>query len=140
MTAPAIEQWLHFMSTGDSSTLANLLDEHAVFSSPAVFAPQTGRSVVAKYLRAAETIFSGTDFRYVGSWYAENSVVLEFSAEIDGVHLNGVDIITWNVRDQITSFTVMVRPLRGLQLLVRLMGDRLTAAASGGTSSLDARQ
>jgi len=51
--------------------------------------------------------------------------VLEFETEIDGIKLNGVDIITFADDGRITHFKVMVRPLKGINLLHRLMGEQL---------------
>jgi hypothetical protein len=52
--------------------------------------------------------------------------VLEFEADLDGVFVQGVDILRWNAEEELVSFTVMVRPLRGLQKLVELMAAQLT--------------
>jgi hypothetical protein len=53
--------------------------------------------------------------------------VLEFEADLDGVYLQGVDILRWNTQGNLVSLTVMVRPLRGLQKLVELMAVQLAA-------------
>ncbi|MEE3062452.1 MAG: nuclear transport factor 2 family protein [Actinomycetota bacterium] len=129
MTAPAISRWLEFIERGELDVLDSLIADDAVFYSPAVFTPQQGKKLVAKYLLAAERMFHGTDFHYVGQWKTERSAVLEFAVNIDGVHVEGIDIIAWNTHDQITSVKVMVRPLQGLQHVVTKMGELL----AGGT-------
>jgi len=45
--------------------------------------------------------------------------VLEFVANIDGIYVNGIDMIAWNDDDEITSFKVMLRPLKGIQAIMR---------------------
>ena len=45
--------------------------------------------------------------------------------EIDGIRINGVDIITFDDDGRITHFKVMVRPLKAVNLLHRLMGEQL---------------
>jgi hypothetical protein len=55
------------------------------------------------------------------------SAVLEFEADLDGVYVQGVDILRWNGEGKLVSFTVMVRPMRGLQKLVELMALQLAA-------------
>ena len=92
-----------------------------------MFAPQEGKATTAKYLRAAEKMFSGTDFRYVGQWYGDRSAVLEFAATIDGRHVNGIDMIEWNDDEQIVSFKVMMRPFQGLQAVMPKMAELLAA-------------
>jgi hypothetical protein len=125
MTPPAIAQWINFIETGHTEVLDDLLAEDAAFYSPAVFTPQAGRAKVAAYLRAAEHMFRDTDFHYVEQWFDTRSAVLEFTANLDGLYVNGIDIIHWNDEDKITSFKVMVRPLRAIQAVVPKMGELL---------------
>jgi hypothetical protein len=65
--------------------------------------------------------------RYVSEWHDQTSAVLEFEADLDGVYVQGVDILRWNAEGKLVSFTVVVRPLRGLQKLVELMAVQLAA-------------
>jgi hypothetical protein len=125
MTPRAIAQWLEFMEQGRIDVLDDLLAPDAVFCSPVVFTPQEGRAKVAGYLRAAELMFCDANFRYVAQWFDDRSAVLEFSANLEGVHIEGVDIIHWNDEDKITSFKVMVRPLKAIQVVVPKMGELL---------------
>lgn len=125
MTAPVIERWLRFIESGKTDELDDLLADDAVFYSPAVFTPQRGAQKTATYLRAAEKLFSGSNFRYVGKWIDSRSAVLEFAAEIDGLTVEGIDMIHWNDDGKITSFKVMIRPLKALQAIVPKMGELL---------------
>jgi hypothetical protein len=54
-----------------------------------------------------------------------HDAVLEFETTIDGIVINGVDLIRWNDQDQITDFKVMVRPLKAINLLHQLMAAQL---------------
>lgn len=126
MTAPVIERWHAFLTGGhDPDALDALLADDVVFYSPAVFSPQEGRAKTAMYLNAAAKVFAGTDFHYVGEWAAERSAVLEFAATIDGIYVNGVDMITWNEDGRIDSFKVMMRPFKGLQAIMPRMAEQL---------------
>ncbi len=125
MSAPPIQRWYDFMASGRADDLDDLLADDVVFFSPAVHTPKKGRAVVATFLLAAEHLFSGTDFRYVAEWSAPNSAVLEFAVEIDGMQVQGVDIVHWNVDEQITSFKVMVRPFKALQTVSARMAETL---------------
>lgn len=51
--------------------------------------------------------------------------MLEFENVIEGIKLNGVDIITFAEDGRITRFKVMVRPLKAINMLHRLMGEQL---------------
>ena len=80
---PVLERWFEIIASGGSGDVEELLADDAVFYSPAVFTPQRGRAQAAAYLRAAEKLFAGANFRYVGKWFDAHSAVLEFAAEID---------------------------------------------------------
>ncbi|MGF2944685.1 nuclear transport factor 2 family protein [Mycobacterium sp. Lab-001] len=125
MTPPVIERWIEILDTGRTDELRVLLTEDAVFASPALFTPQEGRDKVVSYLTAAAKLFAGNGFRYVEKWYGEHSAVLEFVAEVDGIHVNGIDMIHWNDDGKITSVKVMLRPLKALQVVIPEMGRLL---------------
>lgn len=126
MTSSVIERWHQFIGGGhDPAVLDALLDDDAVFYSPAVFTPQEGRQKTAAYLMAAAKMFGGTDFHYVEEWVGDRSAVLEFAATVDGVYVNGVDLITWNDDGRIVSFKVMMRPFKGLQAIMPKMAELL---------------
>lgn len=126
-TPPVIERWLEMIESGQMERLDDLLAEDAVFSSPAVFTPQRGRALTAAYLRAAEHMFSGTDFHYVEKWYGDRSAVLHFAAEVNGLSVEGIDMIHWNEDGKITSFKVMIRPFKALQGVMATMAELLAA-------------
>ncbi len=125
MSPPVIQRWIDVIENGRTDELDQLLAEDAVFYSPAVFTPQEGRAKTAAYLQAAAKLFGGSDFRYVGQWYDEHSAILEFTAVIDGIHVNGVDMIMWNDDGQIASFKVMLRPFKALQTVIPKMAELL---------------
>ncbi|WP_205876995.1 nuclear transport factor 2 family protein [Mycobacterium camsae] len=138
MPAPAIARWLEFMEQGKPDVLDDLLAPDAFFYSPAVFAPQEGRAKVAGYLRAAELMFCDAAFRYVAQWFDDRCAVLEFTANLEGVHIEGVDIIHWNDEDKITSFKVLVRPLKAIEVVVPKMGELLAQVNGADPGQLSA--
>ncbi|WP_102145036.1 nuclear transport factor 2 family protein [Mycobacterium hubeiense] len=125
MTPPVIQRWIDVVEGDRPEELESLLADDAVFYSPAVFTPQEGKATTLAYLTAAAKLFGGEDFRYVGQWFADRSAVLEFTADIDGIHVNGVDMIAWNDDEQITSFKVMLRPFKALQTVMPKMAELL---------------
>jgi hypothetical protein len=120
-----LDSWYAFMKSHDHKALWDLLHPDAVFESPVVHTPQRGRDITFKYLASAEKVLGGPGFRYVGEWRNDTGAVLEFENEIEGIKLNGVDIISFDATDRITHFKVMVRPLKAINLLHRLMGEQL---------------
>jgi SnoaL-like domain len=120
----AVKAWHAVVESGDPALLDGLLADDVVFRSPAVFAPQPGKELTARYLRSAMAVL-GPSLRYIGEWYGPSSAVLEFEAELDGLYVHGVDMLRWNDDDRLVGFTVMVRPMRGLTKLVELMQRQL---------------
>jgi hypothetical protein len=119
-----VKAWHAVVESGDPARLDGLLADDVVFRSPAVFAPQPGKDLTVLYLRSAIAVL-GPSLRYVAEWYGPSSAVLEFEAELEGMYVHGVDMLRWNDDDQLISFTVMVRPMRGLTKLVELMQRQL---------------
>jgi hypothetical protein len=62
----------------------------------------------------------------VAEWIGPESAVLEFATIVDGIEINGVDIIGWNADDHIDRFKVMVRPLKAIQVLHQRMAAALS--------------
>ncbi len=122
----ALERWHEFIKSPNEKVLWDLLHPDAVFESPVVHTPQRGRDITFKYLASAGTVLGGPGFKYLGEWRNDNGAVLEFENEVEGIKINGVDIITFSDDGrQITHFKVMVRPLKAINLLHRLMGEQL---------------
>jgi len=113
MNSP-LTMWHRIVQTHDSSGLDQLLAENVVFYSPVVHTPQRGKKLTAWYLSAALDVFVNETFRYVREVAGPCDAALEFESEIDGVSVNGVDLIKWNPEGQITEFKVMLRPLKAV--------------------------
>lgn len=106
-----------------------MLHPDVVFESPVVHTPQRGREIAFKYLASAEKVLGGDGFAYVGEWLNENGAILEFTTEIQGIAINGVDMISFDSEGLITHFKIMVRPLKAINLLHQLMAAQLEASA-----------
>ena len=124
MTITGLDKWYAYLKSHDRAALWDLLHPDAVFESPVVHTPQRGRDITFKYLSSAEKVLGGPGFHYRGEWRSDTGAVLEFENEIEGIKINGVDIITFSADDRIIHFKVMVRPLKGMNLLHRLMGEQ----------------
>ena len=125
MAGNPLETWHRLVRTNDASGLNALLAEDAVFYSPVVHAPQRGRKLAAGYLSAAFRVFFNPTFRYVREIAGPSQAVLEFETEIDGILVNGVDLIKWDEAGQIVEFKVMLRPLKALNLIHQRMAAML---------------
>ncbi len=121
----AVEEWHEIVRTRDARGLGELLSDDVVFYSPVVHTPQVGKAITSVYLAAAVHVFGNESFRYVREVVGESDAVLEFETEIDGITVNGVDMIKWNDAGQISEFKVMVRPLKAINLIHEKMAAML---------------
>ena len=121
----ALDRWHHVATARDAALLDDLLDDDCVFRSPAVHTPQEGRQLTTAYLSAALVIL-GPTLSYQHEWWDEDSAVLEFTAELNGLTVHGIDMLRWNSDGRLTEFTVMVRPYKALTALMELMLAELT--------------
>ena len=135
MSMTVLDKRYGYVKSHDRAALWDLLHPDAVFESPVVHAPQRGREITFKYLVGAEKVLGGSGFRYVGEWRNATGAVLEFENVIEGITINGVDIITSSDDGRITYFKVMVRPLKAINLLHRLMGEQLLKQAEDGVAA-----
>lgn len=127
MPIDTLATWHSLVNTRNPDGLNALLADDAVFHSPIVHTPQVGKALTAMYLLAAFQVFFNETFRYVRELKGERDAVLEFQVTIDGISVNGVDMIKWNDEGQIVEFKVMVRPLKAINLIHQKMGALLQA-------------
>ena len=121
----ALAAWHQVVRSRDPAALAALLDESVVFHSPVVHTPQRGKAITFQYLMGAMQVLNNASFRYEREIVGEQEALLEFSTEIDGILINGIDLIRWNEAGRIVDFKVMVRPLKAVNLLHQRMGEML---------------
>jgi len=129
MTNKVLEAWYEFASTKNSELFKNVLADNVCFHSPVVHTPQVGRDITLLYLESAHDVLANSSFSYQRELVGEFDAVLEFNAEVKGILVNGVDMISWNKEGKITEFKVMLRPLKAINIIHQEMGARLQAAA-----------
>ncbi len=129
MAIDTLKTWHRVARERDVAGLEALLADDVVFHSPIVHTPQRGKPIALQYLAAAFLVFFNESFRYVREVIGTSDAVLEFEVTIDGVHVNGVDMIKWNAQGQIVEFKVMVRPLKAINLIHQKMAAMLQAGA-----------
>ena len=137
MSDHPIDTWHRLVRTHDASGIGALLADDAVFHSPVVHAPQAGRTLVARYLGAAFDVFFNPSFRYVREIVGASDAMLEFETEIDGVQVNGVDLLRWNDAGLIVDFKVMIRPLKAINLIHQRMGAMLQTGQRVDSAPVD---
>lgn len=121
-----LQRWHEILDSKDLNALDDLLADNATFISPVVHTPQVGKQVTGMYLKAAAMMLvAGGNFRYLNEWWNDSSAVLEFEAVVNGITINGIDMIFWNADGKIERFKVMVRPLKAVNLVHEAMGKLL---------------
>ncbi|MCY1293876.1 SnoaL-like domain protein [compost metagenome] len=125
--AASLQRWHDMLDRRDLTALPELLAANVVFRSPMAHTPYPGPTVVSTILNTVIKVF--VDFTYHRQLVTADglSVVLEFSARVDGRELKGIDMIRFDEQGKIVDFEVMVRPMSGLQALGAEMGQRLGA-------------
>jgi hypothetical protein len=132
MTAPGspespVPLWHRLIKERNVRGLDALLADDAVFLSPVVHTPQVGKAITRTYLAAAFHVFADPSFRYVRELTGDRDAVLEFEVEMEGIKVNGVDMIKWNDEGKIIEFKVMLRPLKAVNLIHQKMAAMLQA-------------
>ncbi len=127
MSISPIAAWHELVRTRNAKALDALLADNVTFYSPVVHTAQIGKAVTLQYLSAALRVFFNESFRYVREITGSHDAVLEFQVEIDGIAVNGVDLIKWNDEGKIAEFKVMIRPLKAINLIHQKMAASLQA-------------
>ena len=135
MSTPAIDTLHRLIEEKNAAGLDDILAEDAVFHSPVVHTPQEGKQLTKLYLSAAIMVLGGSNFTYVREVIGDSDAVLEFTAEVNGVHINGVDMVHWNADGKIDDFKVMIRPLKAVNLLHGLMRQMLGQTGPGAAAT-----
>lgn len=127
MTINPLATWHQLVEKRDARGLDSLLSDKVVFYSPVVHTPQVGKAMATQYLAAAFHVFFNESFRYVREIAGSRDAVPEFQVEIEGISVNGVDMIKWDDEGKIVEFKVMLRPLKAINLIHQKMAAMLQA-------------
>lgn len=124
-----LSTWHALVVTRNTKGLDALLADDVVFHSPVVQTPQTGKAITTQYLGAAFHVFFNDTFKYIREIIGPRDAALEFQVEIDGIVVNGIDMLKWNDEGQIVEFKVLIRPLKAINLIHQKMAAMLVATA-----------
>lgn len=120
-----LQSWHELVRTRDAAALDRILHDDVVFHSPVVHTPQRGKAITTLYLRGALQVLNTEHFHYVREVVGPRDAVLEFVTEVEGIQINGVDLIRWDDAGLIVDFKVMIRPLKAIDAVHRKMGELL---------------
>jgi len=120
-----IDAWHAVVKSRDNQALSDLIADDAVFHSPLVHSPQAGKALTTAYLTAALHVLANDSFRYVREVNEGEHSILEFALELDGIAVNGVDMIEWDAEGKIIDFKVMIRPYKAIEVVRTRMAAML---------------
>jgi hypothetical protein len=130
--AAGLRAWHAVVANPSAAALDALLAPDVVFHSPVVHTPQRGPALAKLYLMGAfQVLAAGRPFRYVREIEGERDALLEFTTDLDGITVNGVDLIRFDEAGRIVEFKVMLRPLKAIQIVQTRMAAMLEALAKG---------
>ena len=127
MTVATLSTWHELVSSRNARGLDSLLADNVVFHSPVVHTPQVGKAITTQYPSAAFHVFFNESFKYVREVTGPSDAVLEFQVDIDGISVNGVDMLKWDADGRIVEFKVLIRPLKAINLIHQKMAAMLQA-------------
>ncbi len=119
-----MELWHEIIKERNPERLDQVLADDCVFHSPILHTPQKGKDLTKYYLAGDMMVFNDS-FHYVKEVVTREHAVLEFVCDIDGIIINGVDILTFNKDGMINEFKVMIRPLKAIELMHKKMRELL---------------
>lgn len=124
-TLNGLETWHEFVKHKKHEDLSDFIDNDAVLYSPIVFKPIEGSFMVTMYLMAAAEIIANNNFKYVREVCDDENAMLEFITEIDGISVEGVDMIKFTKEGKLKEIKVMIRPLKAVNIVHQKMGEYL---------------
>ena len=116
--------WHEIIKQRNPERLEEVLADNCVFHSPILHTPQQGKDLTKYYIAGAMMVFNDS-FHYVKEVVTKEHAVLEFVCDVDGIIINGVDILTFDDAGMIVEFKVMIRPLKAIELMHTKMRELL---------------
>ena len=116
--------WHEIVASKDPAGLDAIIADNCVFHSPVIHTPQEGKELTIFYLTGAVKVFNDT-FYYEKEIVNDDHAVLEFVCVLDGITINGVDIISFDESGKIAEFKVMIRPMKGITTMAAKMMEAL---------------
>jgi hypothetical protein len=114
-------------ATDIEGMLASMSDD-VVLHSPVSHRPFTSRAQIQFVLEVLAESF--VDFRYTDQLDGDQVTALVFRATVDGRELEGLDLLRFDPSGLVSELTVMMRPMSGLDAVLRRVGRAIENAAS----------
>lgn len=120
-----LDTWHKFVNERNIHKLNSFISDDVTLFSPVVFKPIKGKFMVTMYLQAAAEIIANDNFKYVREVVDKQNAILEFETEINGLSVNGVDMLQFTKDGKLKEIKVMIRPLKGVNVVHQKMAEYL---------------
>ena len=121
MDHPALVRWRKAVESRDVAMLSPILAENVVLFSPTKHEPYSGQHAVSTYLSGAFKAFINPSFKYINILSGAKNASLEFNVEIDGLLVDGIEVIAWSDTGKITEIKLFLRPLNVINKIHQTM-------------------
>lgn len=111
-TKAFLERWHRIVAQRDLEDLANVLATDVTLGAPPYWAKLAGHEIVHHLLGLI--VHNIEDFTYHREWALDRELALEFTGKINGLDIQGIDLITLDSRDQIQNLDVLMRPINAV--------------------------
>jgi hypothetical protein len=124
-----LAKWHPLVIGRDLAALEEILAEDVSMGAPPYWDKLNGRPIVHHLLGLI--INTIEDFTYHREWHDESQregeIALEFKGQVDGLDLQGIDLITLNDRGELQNLDVMIRPMNALEELRNVIAPQMLA-------------
>lgn len=110
-----LTRWHRVVAEKDVDDLAALLAEDVALGAPPYWSRLEGKPIVQKLLGVILETIEG--FTYHRQWISGRELALEFRGRVDGLELQGIDLVTLDEAGRIAQLDVMIRPINALLAL-----------------------
>lgn len=123
--------WHEAVATRDIASMERLIHPEAILRTPTGHHPYVGQKPMMLVLGAIASLFD--NFAYHREFHdpEARSAVLEFSAQLEGRDLKGVDLLRFDQEGRLIELEVMIRPLAQMTRLAEIMGQRAGPGIQG---------
>jgi len=120
-----LARWHRIVAERDVEALRGLLAEDVTLGAPPYWQPLSGHDLVHHLLSVILETIEG--FSYFREWTSGAELALEFKGRIEGLDLQGIDLVTLNDAGHVSHIDVLIRPFNALELLQERVSARMTA-------------
>jgi hypothetical protein len=124
-----LDAWHPAVAARDATALDAPLADDVTLGAPPYWQKLEGRALVRFLLGLIlETI---EEFTYHREWVKDRELALEFTGKVDGLDLQGIDLVTLDADQRIATLDVLIRPANAVHALIARVAPRMQQHLAG---------